>query len=146
MLQRLIDDFKESTATTVRMTSLAAAAAVGLFITTSFLCAAAFVLVLDRYGPVQACLTGAAIFFVVTLIAALSYIVRKRQMEARAAAIARAAASSAHTAFDPMMLVTGLQVARAIGIKRLLPILAIGGIALGFLASRQAASDETPAE
>jgi len=146
MLQRLIEDFKESTATTVRMTSLAAAAAVGLFITTSFLCAAAFVLVLNRYGPVQACLTGAAIFFVVTLIAAFSYIIRKRQMEARAAAIARAATNTAHTAFDPMMLVTGLQIARTIGIKRLLPILALGGIALGFLASRQTASDETPAE
>jgi hypothetical protein len=143
MLQRLIEDFKESTGTTVRMTSLAVAAAVGLFITTSFLCAAAFVFVLDHYGLVQACLTGAAIFFIVTMIAALSYIIRKRAMEKRAAAAARAAV---HTGFDPMLLATGLQIARAIGIKRLVPILAIGGIALGFLASRQTAGDQTPAE
>jgi hypothetical protein len=144
MLQRLIKDFKESTGTTVRMTSLVAAAAVGLFITTGFLCAAAFVFVLERYGLVPACLTGAAIFFVVTLIAAISYIVRKRQLEARAAAAARA---SVHSAFaDPMVLAAGLQVVRAIGIKRLLPILAIGGVALGLLASRQAAGDQTPAE
>ena len=62
MLQRFIDDLKDSTGTALRLTSLAAAAAVALFITTAFLCAAAFVFVLEKYGPVEACLTGAAIF------------------------------------------------------------------------------------
>ena len=81
MFQRLIDDFKDSTGTALRLTSLAAAAAVALFVTTSFLCAAAFMFVLQKYGPVEACLTGAAIFFVVTLIAAGSYMVRKNQIE-----------------------------------------------------------------
>ena len=61
MFQRLIDDFKESTGTALRLTSLAAAAAMALLVTTAFLCAAAFVFVLEQYGPVQACLTGAAI-------------------------------------------------------------------------------------
>src|SRR5206468_3921547 len=84
MFQRLIDNFKESTGTALRLTSLAATAAMALLVTTAFLCAAAFVFVLQHYGPVQACLTGAAIFFVVTLIAAGSYMVRKRQIEARA--------------------------------------------------------------
>ena len=37
---------------------------------------------------------------------------------------------------DPMLLAAGLQVVRAIGVKKLIPILAIGGLALGFLASR----------
>ena len=46
MFQRLIDDFKDSTGTTLRMISLAAAAAMALLVTTGFLCAAAFVLVL----------------------------------------------------------------------------------------------------
>jgi hypothetical protein len=144
MFQRLIDDLKDSTGHTVRMTSLVVAAAVGLFITTSFLCAAAFVFVLERYGLVQACLTGAAIFFVVTLIAAISYMVRKRQTQARVAAAAR---SATHSAFaDPVLMAAGLQAIRAIGIKRLLPILAVGGIALGLLASRQTGDDQTPAE
>ena len=92
MLQRFIDDFRISTGTAVRQTSLAAMAAVCLFITTAFLCAAAFIAVLNRYGPVEACFAGAAIFFVVTLIAAGTYMVRKRQIEARAAARAKAAA------------------------------------------------------
>jgi hypothetical protein len=47
---------------------------------------------------------------------------------------------------DPMLLATGLQIVRAIGVKRLLPILAIGGVALGIMASRAGASDEASAE
>lgn len=145
MFQRWIDDFKDSTGTALRLTSLAAAAAVALLVTTSFLCAAAFILVLEKYGPVQACFTGAAIFFVVTLIAAISYIVRKKQIRIRAE---QAAKSTAHTLLaDPMLVAAGIQVVRAIGVKRLVPILAIGGIALGFMMSRGApGAGEAPAE
>jgi hypothetical protein len=149
MFQRMIDDVKASTGTAVRQISLAAIAAVALFITTCFLCAAAFVVVLDKYGLVQACLAGAGLFFIVTLIAAGSYIVRKRQIEARAAQQAALhAKSTAHSLLaDPMLVATGLQIVRAIGVKRLIPILAVGGLALGILASRgQAAADQTPAE
>ena len=144
MIQRIIDDFKETTGAALRLTSLAAAAAVALFITLSFLCAAAFVVVLDTYGLVQACLAGAAVFFVVTLIAAGIYIASKRQAEARAKAAAK---SAMHTALaDPMVIAAGLQVIRTIGVKRLIPLLAVGGLALGFLASRHNVGDQTPAE
>jgi hypothetical protein len=148
MFQRFIDDFKESTATVVRLTSLAAAAAMALLVTTAFLCAAAFVFVLQNYGPVQACLTGAAIFFVVALIAGGCYMMRKRQIEARAEQAAKAAKSTAQTVLsDPAMVAMGIQVIRAIGVKRLIPILAVGGLALGFLASRANTSNsEAPAE
>src|ERR1700760_2779094 len=131
MLQRFLDDFRDSTGTARRQTSLAAMAAGALLVTTSFLCAAAFIAVLNKYGPVEACFTGAAIFFVVTLIAAGTYLVRKRQLEARAAARAKPAASSLLA--DPAMLATGLQLVRLVGLKRLVPILAIGGIALGLM-------------
>ena len=149
MFQRLIEDFKDSTGTALRLTSLAAAAALALLVTTGFLCAAAFVFVLREYGPVQACLTGAAIFFVVTLIAAGCYMARKRQIEARAEQAARMAKSTAQTVLaDPMMVAAGIQVVRAIGIKKLIPILAVGGLALGFLVSRGSTGDasEAPAE
>jgi hypothetical protein len=144
MFQRMIDDFKESTGVTLRLTSLAIAAAFTLFITTCFLCAAAFMFVLERYGPIEACLAGAAIFFVVTAIAAGSYMVRKHQMEVRAEKAAKAAANS--MLLDPAMVAVGIQVARAIGFKRLVPILAIGGVALGLLAARGHAQAEEPAE
>ena len=148
MFQRMIDDFKDSTGTAVRLTSLAAAAALALLVTTSFLCAALFVFVLQEYGLIEACLTGAGVFFVVTLIAAGCYIARKNKVEARAARAAETAKSAAHSALaDPMLVAAGIQVIRAVGVKKLIPILAIGGLALGFLASRNAAaSDETPAE
>ena len=150
MFQRLIDDLKDSTGTALRLTSLAAAAAIALLVTTAFLCAAAFVFVLQKYGPVEACLTGAAIFFVVTVIAAGSYIARKnrirKEIEARAEQAARTAKSAAQTVLaDPMLVAAGLQVIRAIGIKKLIPILAVGGLALGFFVSRAAAGDNTEA-
>ena len=117
-----------------------------MFVTTSFLCAAAFVFVLEKYGPVQACLTGAAIFFVVTLIAAGSYMVRKNQIETRVEETAKSAAQTMLA--DPMLVAAGIQMVRAIGVKKLIPILAVGGLALGLLASRgqSHAGVEAPAE
>jgi hypothetical protein len=146
MFQRMIDDIKESTGTALRLTTLAGAAALALFVTTCFLCAAAFMFVLDRYGPVDACLAGAAVFLVVTLIAAGSYMVRKRQLRIRAEKAAKAAAAAAPL-IDPAMLAMGIQVARAVGFKRIVPLLAIGGVALGLLAARGGhAPAEQPAE
>ena len=79
MFQGMIDDLKDSVGTAMRMTYLVAAAAIGLFITTCFLCAAAFVAVLQHYGPVAACLCAAKQFFIVTMIAAGMYMDIKRQ-------------------------------------------------------------------
>ena len=114
MFQRLIDDFKDSTGTALRLTSLAAAAAVALLVTTSFLCAAAFVFVLQKYGPVEACLTGAGIFFVVTMIAAICYMVRKNQIKVRAEQTAKSVAQTMLA--DPMLVAAGIQIVRAIGV------------------------------
>jgi hypothetical protein len=145
MIQRIIDDIKLSIGSGLRQTSLAAMAALALFITTCFLCAAAFVAVLDRYGPIAACLAGAGVFFIVALIAAGTYMVRKRQIERQAKERAKSAAKAMLA--DPMVVAAGLQAVRAIGVKRLIPILAVGGLALGLLAGRNsAAGDQAPAE
>ena len=148
MFQRIIDGISASTGTTIRLTSLAAGAAFALLVTTSFLCAAAFISVLQKYGPVEACLAGAGIFFLLTLTAAGSYWGYKRQLQQRARIAAERSAKSAAQSVmaDPMLLATGLQIVRAIGVKRLLPILAIGGVALGILASRAGMADEASAE
>jgi hypothetical protein len=144
MFARIADDFKESTGNALRLTSLAAAVALAAFIAISFLCAAAFVYVLQTYGLIEACLTGAGIFLFVALIAAALYFARKKRARARAA---EATKSALHTALaDPMLVATGIQLVRAIGLKRLIPILAVGGLALGLLAGRNASTDEAPAE
>jgi hypothetical protein len=145
MFARMIDDFKNSTGAALRLTSLAAMAGFALLVTISFLCAAAFVYVLQNYGPIEACLTGAGIFFVVALIAAGFYLLRKNQTRKRRAETAKSAMQTALA--DPMLVATGIQVIRAIGVKRLIPILAVGGLALGFLASRDHhVGGEAPAE
>lgn len=144
MFQRMIDDFKQAAGTAVRLTSLAAAIAFALLVTLGFLCAAAFVYVLQNYGLIQACLAGAALFFVVTLILAGCYMMRKNRIQKRAAEVPKSGVQSALA--DPMMVATGIQLIRAIGIKRLVPILAIGGLALGVMATRGGSSreEETP--
>ncbi|UZE52306.1 hypothetical protein [Rhodopseudomonas sp. P2A-2r] len=153
MFQRMIEDFKSGTGTAVRMTSLAAAAGFALFVTLAFLSAAAFMAVLQKYGPVEACLTVAGIFLVISLIVAAVYTNKKRQAEIRAAAAAAAAREAAKSAAssilaDPMLLAAGLQLVRAVGLKKLIPLLAVGGVALGFLMSRNtaASSDEEPTD
>lgn len=134
---RILEGLSETAGTAVRLSSLAVAIVIALFVAACFLCAAAFVFVLDNYGPVQACLAGAALFFVVALIATGSYMAYRRKLKRQAAEAARSARQSLLA--DPMLLATGIHVARAIGIKRLIPILAVGGIALGFMASRTSA-------
>ena len=144
MLQKFMDDFRESTGSALRLTSLAIAVAGCLFITTAFLCAAAFVFVLQKYGLLQACFAGAGVFFVATILAAISYAVRKRQIRKRPV---EAAKSTMQTALsDPMVLAAGLQIVRTIGLKRIIPLIAVGGIALGVMASRRAAPDDEPEE
>lgn len=144
MFQRMIDDFRDSVATSVRLTSLAAAMAFALLVTLAFLCAAAFVYVLQNYGLIQACLAGAAIFFAVTVIVAICYMVRSRRVKTRVAETTKSAMHSALA--DPMLVATGIQLVRAIGIKRLVPILAIGGLALGIFASRNNSDEEEAPE
>jgi hypothetical protein len=141
----MIDDIKDSTGRALRMTYLATAAAVALFVTASFLCAAAFVAVLQQYGLIDACLAGAGVFFVVTLGAGGSCLALRRRGKVRAA---EATKSAMHTALaDPMLVAAGIQIVRAIGVKKLLPILAVGGVALGLLAaSRRDPADQPPAE
>ncbi|MCA1451937.1 phage holin family protein [Bradyrhizobium sp. BRP22] len=144
MLQRLVHDVREQAGNAMRLTSLALVMAVTALIALAFLCAAFFVWVQQNYGPIWACLACAAIFVVVALIAAGMYVARKRQMRLRAEEMARAARQSLLS--NPAMIATGLQLVRAIGVKRLVPILAVGGLALGLMASRSAANNTPPDE
>ena len=143
MFARMIDDFKDFDRRRGTATSLAAIIALALLVTISFLCAAAFVYVLQTYGLIQACLAGAGIFLLVAVIATIFYVARKNRGRARAKEPPKSPVQSAFA--DPMLVATGIQIIRAIGIKKLIPILAVGGLALGLLASRNAPADEAEA-
>ncbi|WP_371424355.1 hypothetical protein [Tardiphaga sp.] len=145
MLKGIIDDLKSSTGDSLRMTSLMAMAGFAGFVALCFLCAAAFVAMMQRYGVIEACLTIAGIFVVIAAIFAQIYATRQKRARERAAAAARAAARAAANAplIDPMMVATGIQIARTLGLKKLIPLLALAGVALGYMANRNsAAADE----
>jgi heme A synthase len=144
MLARMIEGLKDSTSSAIRLTSLLAVLAAALLVTIGFLSAAAVISVLNSYGPVEACLTGAAIFLLIALIAAALYVEQKKRARVRAQEAVKSPLHSALT--DPVVVATGIQVARAIGVRNLIPILALGGLALGLFASRSHSSDEAPAE
>ena len=135
MLHHMIDELKTASAVALRLTGLMIACAAALFVTTGFLCAAIFVVVLQRYGLPEACLAGAAAFFILTLITALVYLLYKRETRREAVEAEKSALAAALS--DPAMIAVALQVARTIGFKRLVPLLAIAGVALGLSASRR---------
>jgi len=142
MLDKLIDDLKDSTGTMVRQTSLAIVMAVCLLVTLGFLCAALFVFVQEKYGTIYACLADGGVFLICAIVAAIVFMVRKRQMERRRVAAANAAKSSFQSVMsDPMVLAAVLQTVRVVGVKRLIPLLAVGGIALGLMTKRAKADE-----
>lgn len=131
MFKQTIDDFKESAGSAMRLAGLTLVAAFTGFVTIMFLCAAAFIFVLQNYGLIEACLSGAAIFFLITFIAVVTLLIRRKAAKKRAAQHAKAAAQNFLA--DPMVVSAGLQLVRAVGVKKLIPIVAIGGLALGLL-------------
>jgi tellurite resistance protein TehA-like permease len=97
-----------------------------------------------KYGLLQACFAGAGVFFVATMLAAIAYMVRKKQIREKPVEAAKSTMQAALS--DPMVLAAGLQIVRTIGLKRIVPIIAIGGIALGLMASRRQGDAEPSSE
>jgi membrane associated rhomboid family serine protease len=140
MFQRFIDDLKASISSALQQVSLIAIAAFALLIAIAFIFTAAFIFVLHNFGAIAACLSGGGLFFFIAMAAGIWYVSRKQQIEARARQRARVVRNNLFA--DPAVVATGLQVARTIGVKRLIPLLAIGGLALGLLASRNHAREQ----
>ena len=137
MFERISDRWKKDASGALWLVVIAAASLVAATVTVSFLCAAAFVVAFDRYGLVDACPAGAGVFLVATmaLLGTYAIYVARRRRDAQARAALEPPPLSALA--DPRVILAGLQIVQAIGFKRLLPILAIGGAAFA-LASRPA--------
>lgn len=142
MFQRWIDDFKTTTSTTLRLSALVVVNILALTVAGVFLCAAGFIYISHEYGSIYACLAGAALFLGLALVVLAIHGEQKRRAEARRREAAKRASQSILT--DPALLATGLQLARVVGIKRLLPVIALGGLALGLMASRRDNADDDP--
>lgn len=148
MIHRLLHDLQCDFRSGLRgavVMALAIAALIAAIVLASI---AAYSIIADRIGPVSAQLILAGAFLSLCLIllglGALSQTrERKRRLaEQRAMRAARPAPPSMLA--NPALLATGLQIARGIGFKRLIPLIAIAGAALGYLATRS--EDHTPLE
>ena len=130
MFERIFDRWKQDARGALLLGVIAAAAIVTATVAVSFLCAAAFVVALDRYGLVDACLAGAGVFLAaaLALLGAYAIYVARRRRNARPRAALEPPAASPLA--DPRLILAGLQIVQAIGFKRLLPIAAIAGAAI----------------
>jgi hypothetical protein len=98
-------------------------------ITFVFLLIAAFVWLAERYDPLTAGL-GLCIFFLLITIAMLVYSLWLRRRTIQQAELALAARRTAPW-LDPKLVGEAVQLSRAIGLRKMLPLLAIGVLAAG---------------
>jgi hypothetical protein len=104
-------------------------AALAAALTLGFLLMAAFIALANRYGPLIAALILGGLFLLVTIIAVLGCISSRRRTIAGAKL---ALATRSQTPWlDPRYLGIGMQIGRAIGWRRLLPLAAVGVLAAG---------------
>jgi hypothetical protein len=110
--------------------AIAAAAAVAAFV-----CFAAvlFLWVLEQYGLIEAWLALAALFAIVALIGVLLAVTARRRWPRPGS---RDTATVLRWLQEPAVVVAGLRTVQALGPRRLLPLILIGGVAAGFVMSR----------
>jgi len=140
MFERLFARLRAQAANSLRMAAIVSACLIAAGVTFGFLCAAAFIAALYAYGPIYACLIGAGAFFVGTLFLLALYAALKargRRIAEEEAERARAEAQAASPLADPRLILTGLQIAQAVGVRRLIPLIAVGAAAFA-LAARSA--------
>jgi hypothetical protein len=108
-----------------------------------FLIIAAFVALAERYGPLIAAMVLGGFFLLITVIA-IGCCLESQRRTATGAKLALEARSHAPW-LDPRFLGVGVQVGRAIGWRRLVPLAAVGVLAAGlakeWFAHRQPASE-----
>ena len=145
MFDHIIGDVRRAASTEMRLIVIVGAAGLAAVATLSLLCAAAFVFVMDRYGVLYALLSVACICLIVTLALLALYAAIRRRAE-QASIAARATRRSLLA--DPFVVATGVQVVRALGIKRAAALLAVAGTAMALACeacvSRSTRPPETP--
>jgi hypothetical protein len=95
--------------------------------TFAFLVFAAFIWLAQRYSPLTAALVMCGLFLLLTILAGIGSLISRRSTIASAETKLASRASSPF--FDPRMLGIGLQIGRAVGWRRLVPLVAVGVIA-----------------
>lgn len=111
----------------------AAVAVVGLW------CAALFIWVDGRFGATVACLVLGGVFFLTVCIAVVAIVlIRRRQARILAA---RKPSPATNLLGDPAVLNLALQVGRALGPKRAIPLALLGAFLVSIVLTRSASGD-----
>ena len=110
----------------------AAVVAVGL------LCAALFIAIDERFGPIWACIVLAGVFLFVVCIATAAIVSIRRRRERMLAVRKQSAAPLLR---DPAVLSLALQMGRTLGFKRAIPLVLVGAFLVGMVLSRAASRD-----
>ena len=112
--------------------ALVVGALIGLLsaaVTFVFLLVAAFVWLARRFDPLVAGLVLGGIFLLITIFA-VGYALWSQRRTAQRARLALASRRSASW-LDPKLLAGALEVSRTIGLRKMIPLLAIGVLAAG---------------
>jgi heme/copper-type cytochrome/quinol oxidase subunit 2 len=120
-----------------------------LFFALAFLSWAACVQLAEYYGAAIAGVIVGGVYFVIAAAVLVRLLIVRRRIlaEAQAQAQAQLAAKASAPAWpiDPAMITIGLQIGRAIGWRRVVPLAALGLLAFGLASSRSHPADH-PAE
>lgn len=120
---------KSKTGLSASVLMLGLGALLGAALTLGFFLLAAYIALAERYSPLMAALLLGGLFLLVTIVALLCCLSSQRRTIA-GAKLALAAQSHAPW-LDAKYLGVGLQIGRAIGWRRLVPLAAVGVLAAG---------------
>ena len=145
MLNELIHDLQRDIGDGLRAIVIYGLAIIALIAAVVLASAAGYTVIADLFGPVTAQLVLAGGFLLLSLVLAGVAMASRANARKRVASErqrARAARSQQPSMLaNPALLATGLQVARAVGFKRIVPLVALAGLALGYFATRETDDD-----
>jgi membrane associated rhomboid family serine protease len=149
MFGELIDDLKLKLDRTLRSVVFGAMAAAAFGAAAVCGAVVLFLWISQTYSVMEAWAALGGLFAGLALLALIAMAVshsssRRRIREARAA-VEQDAPAIPKMLQDPAMLLTGLQLIRIVGIRRLLPLLLVGGVAAGVLLNRSSDEPDHPA-
>ena len=134
MLAGPLADFKARVNVALRTAAWAAVAAFAGAVAVLFFCVALFAWLAQQYGSITSGLVLGGIFLLLALITGVICMAVRRK---RTRTQARQAAAGSNWWQDPALLLAGLQIVRMIGVRRIVPIAIIGGIAAGILSGQK---------
>jgi hypothetical protein len=141
VLTGLLDDLKRRVDGALKIAVAGAVAAAAA--TAAFACLAIvlFLWTQQNYGTMEAWLALAGLFAAVAAIGGIVVLAVRRRAPPARREPARELNAFARLLQEPAVLLTGLQLARGLGVRGLLPLLVLAAVAGGVMTSRNGRSD-----